>query len=477
MTARANGLVICAALQGCALFRSLTFPENRTTPKAVTNSVPETIYALASAPGLAGVAVYRISGPQARDVFAVLCRRGIPPPRQAVRVTLHDAANGDALDDGLAIWFPAPASFTGEDVVELHLHGGRASIALALETLGGMNGHRLAEPGEFTKRAFIAGKLDLTAAEGLADLVAAETEAQRRQARRQLGGELGALYEGWRARLLSLLAYQEAAIDFVDEDLPPDMLADAASQIAALVADIDAHLADNRRGERLRDGISIVILGAPNAGKSSLLNALAQRDAAIVSSRAGTTRDVIEVHLDLGGWPVILADTAGLREAADEIEGEGVRRALARAADADVKLVLFDASAELDRQTIDNIDENTIVLFNKSDLATSPVQVAGRPALTVSALTGAGIAALLVRLQGEVARRMDLSGSPALTRQRHRKSLENCRDSLEVAAQAGAPELLAEELRQAAQALGRITGRVGVEDLLDKIFRDFCIGK
>ncbi len=443
----------------------------------MTNFDQATIYALASAAGAAGVAVHRVSGPRAGEVFATLCRRELPPPRQAVRVTLHDPVSGEALDDGLALWFPAPASFTGEDLVELHLHGGRASIAVALDALGKMPGTRLAEPGEFTKRAFIAGKLDLTAAEGLADIVAAETEAQRRQARRQSAGELGRLYEGWRTRLLGLLAYQEAAIDFVDEDLPPDMLADAAMQIAALLMDIDAHLADNRRGERLRDGLSVVILGAPNAGKSSLLNALAQRDVAIVSSRAGTTRDVIEAHLDLGGWPVVLADTAGLRDAEDEIEGEGVRRARARAADADLKLILLDGTAILDSHTIDLIDENSIVLLSKTDLHTASLDIAGHIALPISAKTGAGLPDLLARLEAEVAKRMNLSGSPALTRHRHRESLVNCRDSLQVALGSTAPELMAEELRQAAQALGRITGKVGVEDLLDKIFRDFCIGK
>ena len=440
-------------------------------------SADDTIYALASAAGAAGVAVHRISGPRAGEVFGALCHRDLPPPRQAVRVTLHDAANGEALDDGLALWFAAPHSFTGEDVVELHLHGGRASIAVALDALAKMPGTRLAEPGEFTKRAFIAGKLDLTAAEGLADIVAAETEAQRRQARRQSTGELGALYEGWRVWMLGLLAYQEAAIDFVDEDLPPDMLADAAAQIAALLADIDAHLADNRRGERLRDGLSVVILGAPNAGKSSLLNALAQRDVAIVSSRAGTTRDVIEAHLDLGGWPVILADTAGLCDAEDEIEGEGVRRARVRAAEADLKLILLDGTAIPDRHTLDLIDENSIVLLSKTDLHPASLEIGGHIALPISAKTGAGLADLLARLEAEVTKRMNLSGSPALTRHRHRESLENCRIYLQVALGSTAPELMAEELRQAAQALGRITGKVGVEDVLDKIFRDFCIGK
>lgn len=437
----------------------------------------DTIYALASAHGAAGVAVHRVSGPRAREVFARLCRREVPPPRQAVRIVLHDPASGEALDDGLALWFPAPASFTGEDVAELHLHGGRAGVAAALDALSRLEGFRLAEPGEFSKRAFIAGKLDLTAAEGLADLVAAETEAQRRQARRQAQGELGLLYENWRARLLGLLAYQEAAIDFVDEELPPDMLSDAAAKIGELIVEIDAHLADNRRGERLRDGMSVVILGAPNAGKSSLLNALVRREAAIVSSQAGTTRDVIEAHLDLGGWPVVLADTAGLRDSADEIEGEGIRRAQARAAEADIKLALFDTTAQPDQYTIDQIDENTIVILSKTDIGTVPNRFKDADTVKISAKTGAGLPELLKRLESAVADRMELSATPVLTRQRHRNALISCVSHMKSARGATAPELLAEELRLAAQALGEITGKIGVEDLLDKIFRDFCIGK
>lgn len=443
----------------------------------MSNYDQATIFALASAPGAAGVAVHRVSGPRARELFAALCRREVPPPRQAVRVTLYDPEKGEALDDGLALWFPAPASFTGEDVVELQLHGGRAAIAAALDALGRMTGYRLAEPGEFTKRAFMAGKMDLTAAEGLADLVAAETEAQRRQARRQLAGELGALYEDWRGRLLTLLAHQEAAIDFVEEELPADLLSGTQQEIGKLIGEIDTHLADNRRGERLRDGMSVVILGAPNAGKSSLLNALARRDAAIVSAQAGTTRDVIEVHLDLGGWPVVLADTAGLRESADEIEGEGIRRARARAEEADLKLVLQDATAIPDRHTIDLIDENSIVILSKTDLPAAADPFSDHPVLSVSVKTGAGLTDLLHRLENEVARRMTLAGGPALTRQRHRKSLEKCRDYLVASGGMTSLELQVEELRQAARALGEITGRIGVEDLLDKIFRDFCIGK
>lgn len=437
----------------------------------------DTIFALASAPGRAGIAVFRVSGPEARQVFVRLCRCEVPQPWQAIRVRLHHPATGEVVDDGLALWFAAPRSFTGEDVVELSLHGGRASVAATLELLTGLPSLRLAEPGEFTRRAFEHGKLDLTAAEGLADLVDAETQAQLRQARRQLEGELGRLYESWRGRLMHSLAYLEAEIDFVEEDLPDDATATLRFDIINLINEIDGHLADRHRGERLREGVSVAIIGPPNVGKSSLLNMLSKRDVAIVAARAGTTRDIIEVHLDLGGYPVILADTAGLRDSTDEIEAEGIRRARARARDADLKILIWDASdPACDRQIIDLIDENTIVVSNKSDLAGS-APPAGVTALPVSAKTGAGIAELLARLEHEVAGRFDTSGAPAITRLRHRAALTECRDSLSRALTAGSPELVAEDLRLAARALGRITGRVGVEDVLDVIFKDFCIGK
>jgi tRNA modification GTPase len=362
----------------------------------MNESSPHTIFALASASGRAGIAVFRVSGPHARDVFSKLCRRDVPQPRHATRVQVYDpnssSIDASIIDDGVALWFPAPRSFTGEDVVELQLHGGRASIAATLEVLAKLPDARLAEPGEFTRRAFEHGKLDLTAAEGLADLVDAETEAQRRQARRQLAGELGELYERWRTQLLRSLAHLEAEIDFIEEDLPGDVNAGLRLEITRLIKEIDEHLADRHRGERLREGVSIAIVGAPNVGKSSLLNALARREAAIVASRAGTTRDVIEVHLDLGGYPIILADTAGLRESDDEIEAEGIRRARAHAADADLKLVLLDAgSASIDQQSLAMIDENAIVVASKSDLGKLP-PVAGAGAMAVSAKTGAGIA-------------------------------------------------------------------------------------
>lgn len=445
-----------------------------------------TIFALATAPGRSGVAVVRISGPGAAAALASLMKRALPEPRRAVLATLRDPATGDALDDALVLRFAAPASFTGEDVVELHLHGGRAVVAGVIEALAALPGLRVAEPGEFTRRAFENAKLDLTEAEAVADLIDAETTAQRRQALRQMDGALGRLYDGWRERLTRSLAHMEADIDFADEDLPGGVADAVRPVVERLMAEIAAHLSDGGRGERLREGLHIAIVGAPNAGKSSLLNALARRDAAIVSARAGTTRDVIEVHLDLGGYPVVLADTAGLREAAaDEVEEEGIRRARDRAARADVKVAVFDATALplLDPATETLIDADTVVVFNKCDLSIGsdlPIplpSVSGLPPLLVSARTGAGLAALEERLTAFSADRLAVGSAPTLTRARHRAALEDCRDALERALSAPLPELAAEDIRLASRALGRITGRVDVEDLLDIIFRDFCIGK
>ncbi|HYG84694.1 MAG TPA: tRNA uridine-5-carboxymethylaminomethyl(34) synthesis GTPase MnmE [Azospirillum sp.] len=442
-----------------------------------------TIFALATAPGRAGVAVVRVSGPETPLVLKALAGNDLPSPRVASLRTLRDPHSGEALDDGLVLWFPAPRSFTGEDVAELHLHGGRAVVAGVVEALASLPGLRVAEPGEFTRRAFENGKLDLTAAEGLADLVDAETSAQRRQALRQMEGALGNIYEGWRQRLIRALAHIEADIDFPDEDLPTGVADAVRPELERMAAEIGMHLEDGRRGERLREGLYIAIVGAPNAGKSSLLNALARREAAIVSARAGTTRDVIEVHLDLGGFPVVLADTAGLREVADEIEEEGIRRALDRAARADVKIAVFDATEPLDAVTRGLIDADTVVVLNKTDVApagvapTGVTKVDGVPAIAVSARTGSGLRELEERLAAFSADRMAGTGAPALTRARHRAALEECRDALARALGAPLPELAAEDVRLASRALGRITGRVDVEDLLDVIFRDFCIGK
>jgi tRNA modification GTPase len=441
----------------------------------------DTIFALASAPGRAGVAVMRLSGPEAGTALARLAG-ALPPPRRAARRRFADPRTGEAIDDGLALFFPAPHSFTGEDVAELHIHGSRAVIAALLDALAALPGLRLAEPGEFTRRAFEHGKLDLTAAEGLADLVAAETAAQRRQALRQLEGALGRLYEDWRERLLRALAHLEAAIDFPEEGLPEDLSGTVRESAAALRAEIARHLADGHRGERLRDGVAVAIIGPPNAGKSSLMNALARRDVAITSAVAGTTRDVIEVALDLGGYAMVLADTAGLRDAADSIEEEGVRRARARAAAADLRLLVLDATEPVPALPAGLVDRDTVVILNKVDLGVGDVgeradRLADGPALRLSVLTGMGMSALLARLEKEVAARFAPGDAPLLTRARHREALEACISALDRFTQQPALELAAEDLRLATQALGRITGRVDIEDMLDVIFREFCIGK
>jgi tRNA modification GTPase len=442
--------------------------------------VVPTIFAPATAPGRGGVAIVRVSGPLAGTALTALTGRPLPAPRMATFVRLTVSETGEFLDQGLVLWFPAPHSFTGEDVAEFHVHGGRAVIAGVIDALARLPGLRIAEPGEFSRRGFENGKFDLTAAEAIADLVDADTAAQRRQALRQMEGELGRLYDGWRHRLTRALAHLEADIDFPDEDLPEGVAVMVRPELEALADEIASHLNDNRRGERLRDGIHISILGAPNAGKSSLLNVLARREAAIVSERAGTTRDVVEVHLDLGGFPVVLADTAGLREAADEIESEGIRRALDRAANADLKLAVFDATTlpELDAQTLAVVDDQTLVVLNKLDRASELVhEIGGKPAIPVSARTGQGLPELLRSLTSAVKTRFETPGVPALTRARHRGALEECAASLHRAMSADLPELAAEDVRLASRALGRITGRVDVEDLLDVIFRDFCIGK
>ena len=446
-------------------------------------NIDGTIFAPASGKGRAGISVIRLSGPAAGAALRNLCNEDLPTPRQAKRTKLVNM-QGDILDDGLVLWFPSPASFTGEDVVELHVHGGNAVINAVLEALSIMPGLRPAEPGEFSRQAFENGKMDLTAAEGLADLIEAETEAQRKQAQRQSRGELGRLYDGWRENLIKAQALSEANIDFSDEDIPDD-LTDEAIQIAVETLEgIVKHLNDAHRGERLRAGLSLAIIGPPNAGKSCLLNRLAKRDVAIVSDIAGTTRDVIDVHLDLGGFPVIAADTAGLREAGDRLETEGIRRARERAEDADMKLAVFDAgdvkgAAALDPLTLELIDSNTLVIFNKCDEPHSilPDQVKNRPALVLSAKTGEGVDTLLLALQALASKLLAGDSEPSLTRYRHRDALNDCRRSLERAIVAEESELMGEDLRLAARSLGRITGRIDVEDLLDVIFSKFCIGK
>ena len=437
----------------------------------------DTIFARASGAGASAVALLRLSGPGTGRVVDVLAG-DLPKPRLASLRRLHAPGNGEVLDQALVLWFPGPRSYTGEDAAELHLHGGPAvlaGVAAALVALG----CRPAEPGEFTRRAFLHGKLDLTQAEAIADLIAAETKAQRRQALRQAEGALGVLYAGWTGRATRLLAHQEAAIEFEMDDLPSDLGDQARTAAAALRGEIAAHLTDGGRGERLREGLSLVIVGAPNAGKSSLLNALLGREAAIVSPIPGTTRDVVEGRLNLDGIPVQIADTAGLRRSGDAIEQEGVRRAEGRAREADLVIAVFAADAPPDEAALAVLARApcALVVASKADLAPPPATIAGHPALPTSILTGAGLVALRAALVREAAALAGPSETPSLTRARHRAALEEAVAQLELAESAPLPELAAEGYRGALLALGRLTGRVGVEEILDSVFRDFCIGK
>lgn len=444
----------------------------------------DTIFAPATAPGRAGVAVIRISGAKAAKALE---RLGVtlPTPRMMTRAVLRVPGTDEPLDDGLVAWFPGPHSFTGEDVAELHCHGGRAVMDGLLNALNDVGGLRPAEPGEFTRRAFDAGKLDLTQAEALADLIDAETRAQARQALKQMGGALKDKTDGWRERLVKALAHLEAVIDFPDEDLPEDTAKALWRSVDALEKEISSNKDDHGRGERLRSGVHVAIVGPPNAGKSSLLNLLAQRDAAIVSAMAGTTRDVIEIHLDLDGYPVLVADTAGLRAAENDIEEEGVRRTRQRAEQADLVIALFDGATHPDRdsETESVIDENALVVVNKADLLDQArekeLDVSDAWATThfVSVKTGFGMDIFLNTLTDRVKALCDSGMDAPITRPRHRRALEDCCEALVRAQAADLPELAAEDLRLALRALGRITGAVDVEDLLDVVFNDFCIGK
>ena len=447
-----------------------------------------TIYALATAQGRAGIAVIRISGPAAELALMKLVPDlvALPAPRYLQRVNLFETeSNFDQspvqIDDALAVRFNGLNSFTGEDVVELHVHGGHAVISALMTSLSSIEGLRPAEPGEFSRRAFENGKMDLTAVEAIADLVDAETYAQRQQALTQMGGALAKTYDGWRERLVKAMAFAEATIDFSEEDIPKDLTHQSLDALKVLEQEIREHLLDSNIGERIRDGFRIALTGAPNVGKSSLLNALAKRDVAIVSDVAGTTRDVIEVPMDLSGYAAVIIDTAGIRESEDVIEREGVRRALDQAASADLRLHLVDSveAAEMAEH-----NPHTIVVMNKCDLLSN--NDLGKTLLGVHPLSikmNDGLESLIAEMSERISNQAAYRSktSAPLTRARHRYALEECVDALDrafVSADAGADvEMMAEDVRVAAQALGRITGRVDVEELLDRIFSDFCIGK
>jgi len=429
----------------------------------------DTIFALASGRGRAGVAVIRVSGRGADGALRALSRAELPTEHRASIRTLFSQLNDTMIDTALVLRFTAPRSYTGENIAEFQVHGGPAVISALLSELGALPGLRLAEPGEFTRRAVENGRLDITQAEAIADLVDAETEAQHRQAVLQHQGGLSRLYEDWRTRLIRCAAWIEATIDFPDEEIPAGALKTSRKAIAAIAREMQAHLDDGRRGEILRDGFHVAVIGPPNAGKSSLVNALAQRDVAIVSDIPGTTRDVLEVRLNLKGYPVILSDTAGLRKARDPIEEEGVRRAKARAAAADLRLLVLDGTAERHDRGM----RGDIEIRNKADLAKNPAD----GGLWISAKTGEGIGQLIDLLAEYAEKSMSRGEAPALSRARHRLAVMSAARHLKDTLEASAPELAAEHLRLGLREIGRLTGRVDLDELLDVVFRDFCLGK
>jgi tRNA modification GTPase len=458
----------------------------------------QTIFAVSSGRPPSAISIVRVSGPQAGAALTLLAGK-IPVPRMATRALLRDR-DRQPIDDAVMLWFPGPASATGEDVAEFHVHGGRAVLAALFAALSDFENMRAAEPGEFTRRAFENGKLDLTEAEGLDDLIHADTDRQRRQALRQLKGLLGDRARDWRAQIIEASALIEAGIDFSDEaDVPAELIAPALKKIKTLLDEIQQVLAAQRHGERLREGLVVAIAGPPNVGKSTLMNQLARREVAIVSPHAGTTRDVIEVQLDLDGYPVTVIDTAGIRESADPVEQEGVRRARARAAEADLVLWLVDAHDEENlEKSLEQGAAPAWVVRNKIDLdavgsdATSlklDAVNSGQPAAAlgqtrrhadfkISASRGDGIQELIAALIA-FAQNYFGAGEGLISRERQRKLLQETAVSLQSSLSAipEGEELAAEDLRIAARSLGRLLGRVDVEDVLDVIFREFCIGK
>ncbi|XP_041366571.1 tRNA modification GTPase GTPBP3, mitochondrial-like [Gigantopelta aegis] len=521
------------------LFRKTT--GSRITTNCFSSKVllgEDTIFALSSGHGKAGVAVIRVSGPSAGKALIKLgAGNKLPSPRQASLRKILDPDTLEQIDKGLILWFPGPQSFTGEDCAELHVHGGVAVVSAVLGVLGHLPGLRHAEAGEFTKRAFMNGKLDLTAVEGLADLISAETEAQRKQALRQLDGDLSRIYTDWRGRLIKCLANVEAYIDFHEEEnIEEDVLDHVDSGVQRLLSEISAHLNDSRRGERLRNGVHVVIIGQPNVGKSSLLNCVCQRPAAIVSSTAGTTRDVVETAINLAGYPVLLSDTAGLREAESDVELEGIRRAMSRALNSDIKVIMLDAPAILKKhqnsmsalqkvvtshllelgfhvemqdehgkcsvvidtdedpnyytqtQSGDDVflkTDEIIIVFNKCDLLENSEVFRGSTlrfsAVWLSCVTGKGISEFANLLTQKVKQMCwdPQTGNPSLTQARHRTHLTNCVGHLESYKSMSETDIVlaAQQLRKATREIGKVIGKVSSEDILNVIFSDFCIGK
>ena len=432
-----------------------------------------TIFALSTANGIAGLAVVRVSGHLALTALKTISRKSHFDPNVLTRTSFYDSENGNLIDRGLAVYFAKPKSFTGEDVVEFHIHGGRATVDLLIKTLSGINQLRLAEPGEFSKRAFINNKMDLTAIEAMGDLINAQTELQHNQAISQMDGSLNKLYLSWRKSLIELVAYLEADIDFAEEDIPDDVLKNINEKIEKLLFEMNEHINQRNQGEILRDGYRVAIVGTPNVGKSSLINLLANRDVAIVSDREGTTRDALEVRLNIAGFPVVFTDTAGLRQTSDEIEKKGIEITQKKIDEANLVVELFDDPTKL------NFHDDRLTILNKCDLHNKENKTYDR-AINISVSTGDGIDHLIKQISDKVSNNFGSYSDTIPTKTRYILGVQNSIQSLLNAKTIDLKnnsELMVEELRLAIQEIGKITGHVDVEEYLEVIFKDFCIGK
>ena len=442
-----------------------------------------TIYALSTGPGISGVAIIRVSGKETKNVIKQLTRKSLPKPRVATLRKINKINSSELIDEGIVLWFPGPESYTGEDMAEFHVHGSKAVIDALQGSISKLENCRLADPGEFTKLAFQNGKINLLKAESIADLISAETEIQRQQAIKIMNGKSAHKFNMLREKLLKILSHVEAKIDFPDEDLPEDIYKNIKKTSSEVILNIKKILDDQKVGERIREGFKIAILGPPNAGKSSLLNHLANRDAAIVSEIAGTTRDVIEIHLNIDGYPVVVCDTAGIRESKNEIEEKGVKLALKKAKDADLKLIVIDAiSLDFKGVLSDLMDENSILVINKSDLLNKDLnpKIKNFNHVLISVKDNLNINSLILKLKNKLKNKFITSDDILITRERHRQHLEQSLRYLknfEEKNQAEDFDKAAEDLRLATRHLGKIVGKVDVEEILGSIFNDFCIGK
>ena len=442
-----------------------------------------TIYALSSGPGISGIAVVRVSGKDTSEVIKQITREDLPSPRVATLKKFNKIDTNELIDEGVIIWFPGPNSYTGEDLAEFHVHGSRAVISALHSSISKIKNCRLAEPGEFTKIAFQNGKINLLKAESIADLVSSETEIQRKQAIKIMSGKSSDQFNSWREKLLKILSHIEAKIDFPDEDLPKDILSEIQKTSDQISSEIKKILDDQKVGERIREGFKIAIVGPINAGKSSLLNYLSKRDVAIVSEIAGTTRDVIETHLNLDGYPVVVSDTAGIRDSKNEIEKKGIKLALNRAEDADLKLVIIDAkNVDFTGVLKDLVDENAILVVNKSDLLNGNLNenLKKYDHVLISIKNNSNLDKLILKIKSKLENKFLSHGDILITRERHRQHLEQCINHLQNFKNKNGSEEFdkaAEDLRLATRHLGMIVGKVDVEEILGSIFNDFCIGK